>query len=156
VGLRWRETARLQACSCEIRAARSACHAEGRGFESLQPLLKGLHLHVFFVDPGLVRREPTLDRSPPRPGGVMARTGRLRRIRAHGTSGPVAGPATEKHGLAAHQANGLPNLRSPKAPLVRNARTYAPARAPQSATLKPNRHGAISDSSFTLTLGTPV
>ena len=32
--------------------------------------------------------------------------------------GPVAGAATEKHGLAAHRANGLPVLRSPKEPLV--------------------------------------
>src|SRR5215211_3100443 len=43
---------------------------------------------------------------------------RHRRIRARGTSGPVAAAATEKHGLAAHRANGLPNLRSPKQPLV--------------------------------------
>jgi hypothetical protein len=43
---------------------------------------------------------------------------RQRRIRARGTSGPVAGAATEKHGLTAHRANGLPNLRSPKEPLV--------------------------------------
>ena len=43
---------------------------------------------------------------------------RHRRIRALGTSGPVAGAATEKHGLATHRANGLPNLRSPKEPLV--------------------------------------
>jgi hypothetical protein len=43
---------------------------------------------------------------------------RHRWIRALGTSGPVAGAATEKHGLAAHRANGLPSLRSPKEPLV--------------------------------------
>src|SRR5215208_5146672 len=43
---------------------------------------------------------------------------RHRRIRARGTSGPVAAAATEKHGLAAHRANGLPSLRSPKEPLV--------------------------------------
>jgi hypothetical protein len=36
------------------RVAASACHAEGRGFESLQPLRKGL----------LIRRFPALPRSP--------------------------------------------------------------------------------------------
>jgi hypothetical protein len=38
VGAMGLETAGLQAYSCGSGAARSACHAEGRGFESLQPL----------------------------------------------------------------------------------------------------------------------
>jgi hypothetical protein len=59
VGRSCPETARLQACSCGIRAARSACHAEGRGFESLQPLRKRLHLQVFFgLGSRLVRLRP--------------------------------------------------------------------------------------------------
>src|SRR5829696_5299201 len=56
---------------------------------------------------------------PPLVADAGERVGkRHRRIRARGTSGPVAGAATEKHGLAAHRANGLPSLRSPKEPLV--------------------------------------
>ena len=34
---------------CMHRVRRTACHAEGRGFESHQPLRKGLHLQAFFV-----------------------------------------------------------------------------------------------------------
>jgi hypothetical protein len=47
-----RSTTKALICR-EIRpigiAAGSACHAEGRGFESLQPLSKDLHLQVFFL-----------------------------------------------------------------------------------------------------------
>ena len=48
---------------------------------------------------------------------------RHRRIRARGATGQVAGAATEKPGLEAHRPNGLPNLRSPRKPLVPVDRT---------------------------------
>jgi hypothetical protein len=49
LGPRCREIACLQGCSCGVGATGSACHAGGRGFESLQPLSKGLHLQAFFA-----------------------------------------------------------------------------------------------------------
>jgi hypothetical protein len=45
----------LQDFLATLRISRSACHAEGRGFESLQPLPKGLHFQAFCVRSRLVR-----------------------------------------------------------------------------------------------------
>jgi hypothetical protein len=55
-------------------------------------------------------------------------------LRAPGTAGPVAGAATRKHGLAAHRANGLPDLRSSKEPLV-----------PERPNLRPGPDTPVSD-----------
>ena len=69
---------------------------------------------------------------------------RHRRIRALSTSGPVAGAATEKHGLAAHRANGLPILRSPREPLVPEPPTLRPRPDGPARALKRKFHGRRS------------
>jgi hypothetical protein len=71
---------------------------------------------------------------------------RQRRIRARGTSGPVAAAATKSTGTQPIAQTAYPTCVLPKSPSSRKARTYGPARTPQSATLKPKLHGRKSNS----------
>ena len=56
-------------------ARASACHAEGRGFESHQPLRKGLHLQAFFVHRIVRLRHRTMtgQSCPPRLADAVGR-----------------------------------------------------------------------------------